>query len=62
MTTLPMSIFDKIKWFIVEPLFSILFERDEVLNEILTRRYIGQMEEKGFHFNRKKDGEDIGRP
>ncbi len=31
--------------------------RSAVKAEIKRRKYIEQMEEKGFHFNRKKDGE-----
>jgi len=61
MTIMPMSFTQKIYWFFIEPIFSFFFPQDEIESEIARRKYIEQMEEKGFHFNRKKDGEDLCR-
>jgi hypothetical protein len=65
MTILPMSIFEKTRWFILDPLICFLFPqtKEEIEREIIEREYfMERMEKKGFHFNRKKDGEDLGRP
>lgn len=62
MTIMPMSLPEKIYWFLIEPAISFLFPEDPGKTEIERQQYIKQMEDKGFHFSRRKVGEDYGRP
>jgi hypothetical protein len=62
MTILPMSIFEKIRWFIIEPTIDFLFPKSPEEIEKEKQEAMIKLMKKGFHFNRKQDGEEIGRP